>query len=80
MRGHGSFYNFAAIPEALAEEVAEYVSAKFYFDGIRNTKGHLVEGFPGVEDVGDVDLVPGEVLVAGTAPAGVDTGSESTSI
>ena len=38
VRKYGTKYNAAAIPQALAEEVAEYVSAKFYFDRIRHTK------------------------------------------
>jgi len=36
-------FNPAAIPEALAEEVAEYVSAKFCLDRIRYTKEVKVE-------------------------------------
>ena len=37
-RQHGHRFNAAAIPLALAEEVAEYVTSKFYFDRIRYTK------------------------------------------
>ena len=36
-RGHGHHYNAAAIPQALAEEVADYVHSKFYRDRIRRT-------------------------------------------
>ena len=35
VRGEGSMFNAAAIPQPLAEEVAEYVNAKFYQDRIR---------------------------------------------
>lgn len=37
-RQHGSRFNAAAIPLPLAEEVAAYVTAKFYMDRIRYTK------------------------------------------
>jgi len=37
-RQHGHLFNAASIPQALAEEVAEYVTAKFYMDRIRYTK------------------------------------------
>jgi hypothetical protein len=33
-RSHGQSFNAAAIPQKLAEEVAEYVHSKFYMDGI----------------------------------------------
>jgi hypothetical protein len=41
-RAHGNNFNAAAIPDALAEEVAEYVNAKFVLDRIRYTKMPLV--------------------------------------
>lgn len=34
----GKMFNFSAIPQPLAEEVAEYVNAKFYQDRIRHTE------------------------------------------
>ena len=37
-RGQGSKFNAAAIPQALAEEVAAYVAHKFYRDRIRHTE------------------------------------------
>ena len=37
-RSQGNRFNAAAIPDALAEEVAEYVHAKFVLDRIRHTK------------------------------------------
>ena len=41
-RQHGRLFNASAIPQALAEEVAEYVTAKFYMDRIRYTKEAVV--------------------------------------
>jgi hypothetical protein len=35
VRKHGRMFNASAIPQPLAEEVAEYVNAKFYHDRIR---------------------------------------------
>jgi hypothetical protein len=37
-RSHGNKFNAAAIPNALAEEVAQYVDAKFYMDRVAYTK------------------------------------------
>jgi len=37
-RGQGQYFNAAAIPEALAEEVAECVHSKFYRDRIRHSE------------------------------------------
>jgi hypothetical protein len=37
-RQHGSRFNAAAIPNALAEEVAQYVDSKFYMDRVAYTK------------------------------------------
>ena len=38
IQGNTSTYDFSAIPQPLAEEVAEYVHAKFVLDRIRLTK------------------------------------------
>lgn len=42
-RKQGSKFNAAAIPLDLAEEVAEYVNAKFVLDRIRHTKKASVD-------------------------------------
>ena len=42
-RQQGNRFNAAAIPDALAEEVAEYVNAKFVLDRIRHTAKPQVE-------------------------------------
>ena len=41
VRGDKGRYDFAAIPQPLAEEVAEYVHAKFFQDRIRDKKAAL---------------------------------------
>lgn len=69
VRGHGDMYNAAAIPQALAEEVAEYVNAKFYMDRIRKTKFHPVDD--------DNNVVPPAVFAAVDAETD-DISSEST--
>ena len=38
MRSNGTTFNAAAIPDALAEEVADYVHAKFVLDRIQYTE------------------------------------------
>jgi hypothetical protein len=44
VRQDGYLYDFAVIPQPLAEEVAEYVHARFFQDRIRDRKAALLDG------------------------------------